>query len=286
MRRESINMITEEQRKDRNNGLGGSDMAIILGISSYKTPYQLYLEKTGIIESSYETTPLQYWGNQLEVVIRKEFRRRNKVKVETPTETIIHPFYDFLRGHIDGYIPKLNAVFEAKTSNQFMAHLWGESGSDIIPMEYLVQVAYYCSLLNCDTAYVAVLIGGNDYREFKYYRDLELEKTLINAGCAFWSAVQDKLPPPAINQSDLKIMFPRHLPGVKKSINIEIKNSLNKLLETKKKLKELESIEKISKFEIMNYMETAECLVDENDQPLITWKETKKGNRTFLLKGG
>src|SRR3954465_6664627 len=105
-------------------------MPIILGLSNYKTPYQLYLEKSGLLESTQEETQLQYWGNQLEVVIRKEFRKRNKVRVTTPKETFVHPFHQFMRGNIDGFIPKLNAVFEAKCSMQFMASEWGEHGSD------------------------------------------------------------------------------------------------------------------------------------------------------------
>ena len=44
-------MITEKQRQERKLGIGGSDMPIILGLSTYKTPYQLYLEKTGIVDT-------------------------------------------------------------------------------------------------------------------------------------------------------------------------------------------------------------------------------------------
>jgi putative phage-type endonuclease len=277
-------MITESQRIERRKGIGGSDMPIILGLSSYKTPYQLYLEKCGLLDDSREESQVQYWGNQLEVVIRKEFRKRNRVKVETP-DTQIHPFYDFLRGNLDGWIPKWNAVFEVKCSHAFMGQLWGESGSDVIPMEYLVQVAFYCSVMNASEARIAVLIGGNDYREFRYLRDLELEQTIIDAACGFWEAVRTQSPPPATSQVDLKIMFPRHNPGSMKSINKDIKTSWNQLKDAKAKMKELQVIEDDAKFKIMNYMESAECLVDENDKPLVTWKANAKGSRTFLLKG-
>ena len=51
-------MITQQQREERKLGIGGSDMPIILGLSNYKTPYQLYLEKIGEAESTYEDTEL------------------------------------------------------------------------------------------------------------------------------------------------------------------------------------------------------------------------------------
>lgn len=278
-------MITEEQRLARRDCIGGSDLPIILGISNYKTPYQLYLEKKGLIETSVEQTPLQYWGSQLEVLIRKEFRKRNKVKVETPKESIPHPFYNFLRGNLDGFIPKWNAVFEAKCSHQFMGQSWGEDGTDVIPMEYLVQVATYCSIKNADEAKIAVLIGGNDYREFTYKRDLELESTIIDAAANFWNAIQNETPPPATAMVDLKLMFPSHSPSKSLTINKDIEEHLTKFKEVKNTIKELKHIEEQARFNILKYMEDSECLLDSNGDPLLTYKATKKGTRTLLLKG-
>jgi putative phage-type endonuclease len=182
-------MITEEQRKARMMGIGGSDMSIILGLSTYKTPYVLYLEKKGLIESAYKETEQQYWGNKLEGVIRQHFTATHNIDVHEP-ETLIHPLYDFLRANVDGYIPAWNAVLEIKCSDKYMRHEWGDADSDAIPMQYLCQVAHYCAVTNADKAIIAVLIGGNEYREFTYIRDLELEAKLIDAASTFWKAVQ------------------------------------------------------------------------------------------------
>jgi putative phage-type endonuclease len=278
-------MITEQQRKDRMLGIGGSDMPIILGLSNYKTPYQLYLEKKGILSTSDEMSQLQYWGNRLEGIIRDEFSDRNNVLIHTPDDTIIHPFYDFMRANIDGYIPDWDAVLEVKCSSQFMSHEWGEVGSDHIPMAYLVQVAHYCSVLNAPFAYIAVLIGGHDYRQYKYTRDFELEKTVIEAGHAFWDAIQNETAPPATNQMDLRMMYPRHASGKSIAISDEIYNHILNLNDSKAKIKELQDIEEESRFTIMSYMQECECLTNESGIPLVTWKTNKRGSRTFLLKG-
>jgi putative phage-type endonuclease len=277
-------MISQAQIEQRKLGIGGSDMPIILGLSKYKTPYQLYLEKKGILSTGDEMSPLQYWGNRLEAVIRDEFADRNKVIIQTP-DTIIHPFHDFLRANIDGYILEWNAVLEVKCSTQFMANEWGEDGSDYIPMAYLAQVAHYCSVMNAECAYIAVLIGGYDYRQYKYVRDLELEKTIIDAACAFWDSVQKDLPPPAVNQVDLRLMFPKHNPEKSIPVSNEIDSHLKNLTDVKAKMKELQAIEEESRFNIMRYMQDNECLLDESGRPLITWKANKRGSRTFLLKG-
>src|SRR5271166_3036855 len=112
-------MITDEQIQKRRLGIGGSDMPIILGLSRYKTPYQLYLEKKGIVSTGDEMSPVQYWGNRLEQIIRDEFSIRNKVNIETP-DTLIHPILDFMRANIDGYIVDWDAILEVKCSSQFM----------------------------------------------------------------------------------------------------------------------------------------------------------------------
>jgi putative phage-type endonuclease len=277
-------MITEEQRQQRKLGIGGSDMPIILGLSNYKTPYQLYVEKKGLSDSSEEMSQLQYWGNRLENIIREEFEIRNKVTVEVP-DTLVHPFYDFMRANIDGYIKEWDSVLEVKCSSQYMANEWGEDGSDYIPMAYLVQVAHYCSVINASFAHIAVLIGGHDYRQYKYVRDLELENTIINSAREFWEAIQNDSPPPATNQFDLRMMYPRHAPDKSIKVSNEIDTHFKNLTDVKNKIKELQAIEEESRFNIMQHMNDAECLVDESGRPLVTWKTNKKGSRTFLLKG-
>ena len=278
-------MITQQQREDRKLGIGGSDMPIILGLSNYKTPYQLYLEKIGETESTYEDTELQYWGHQLEPIIVQEFMKRNNVTVQESPDSYVHLFHDFLRGNLDGFIPELNAVLEVKCSNQFMAKEWGEEGSDVIPMQYLVQVAHYCAVTNADCAYIAVLIGGHDYREFKYTRDLDLESKVIDAAKKFWECVQNKTPPEPINQVDLRLMYPKHDPEKTITIEPDVAEQLTTLVDTRFKIKALSEVEEKYKFNIMQFMKDSECLVNEQGIPVITWKANKRGSRTFLMKG-
>jgi putative phage-type endonuclease len=278
-------MITDKQRETRKLGIGGSDLPIIMGLSNYKTPYQLYLEKLGDINSENETSESQYWGNALEPVIREEFQKRNNVTVETP-DTIHHPFYDFMLGNLDGFIPEWNAVLEIKCSSSFMAHEFGENNSDKIPFQYLLQVAHYCAITNADYAYIAVLLGGNEYRQFKYTRDLNIEETIIAEAKKFWECVKTRTPPPPVKQIDLRLMFPKHDPEKVKQVEPDISEQLTLLNETRFKIKSLNDVEEKYKFNVMQFMQDAECLVNENGQPLVSWKANKNGSRTFLVKQG
>ena len=95
-------MLTEAQRLDRINGIGASESPIIMGYSSYKTPYELYLEKTGIVKTEEDDeTELQYWGNKLEPLIIQRFEEENNLKVTFP-DTIYHPKYPYIFANLDG----------------------------------------------------------------------------------------------------------------------------------------------------------------------------------------
>ena len=281
-------MLTDKQKELRKLGLGGSDLPIIFGLSTYKTPYVLFLEKLGLIESDWQETEQQYWGHRLEPVIRDHFALKHGVTIEVPDSNappLQHPMFDFMLGNIDGYIVEWDAILEIKCSDKFMRGEWGEEGSDVIPMQYLVQVAHYCAVKNCNKAIIAVLIGGNEYREFTYLRDHTLEGQIMQAAINFWRAVQAQEAPETVNIDDLKIKYSMVKEFTIVECNAEIAKHVSQLAEVKAKKKELDKIEEHYKFEIMKYMEHAECLINETGQPLATWKANKKGVRSFLLKG-
>lgn len=287
-------MITEEQRKERMNGIGGSDIPVILGLSNYKTPYQLYLEKCGFIKDDMKEDNVRYWGHKLESVIIEEFSKRNNIKVyqsSIDSDPVIYPEFPFLRGNIDGWIGEWQSVLEVKTSCQFLSNRWGESGSDTIPLSYLSQVAFYRMLASVgmyggssDKAHIAVLIGGNDYREYIYNKDEILENHILESAIKFWECVQNKIPPEAINQIDLKLMFPRHSPEKTIKITDDLKKDIENISNIKILQKKQSKIEEESKFNIMKFMGDAECLINEEGISLVTWKTNKNGSRVFLWK--
>lgn len=269
---------------DRTSFIGGSDIPVILGLSSYKTPYVLYLEKTGTLEETYEETEQQYWGKMLEPVIREHFAKKHNVEILQP-ETIRHPICDYLRANLDGYAPELDAVLEIKCSDKFMRGQWGDEGTDVIPMTYLTQGAHYALLKDSVKTIFPVLIGGNEYREFTYIRDPEIETMIFQAANDFWSCVKSGTPPDPINIDDMKLKYNQTNPEKFLTVTQEISSELMKLADVKAKIKELNELEKEYRFQIMNHMKDSECLIDESGKPLVTWKANKKGQRTFLLKG-
>lgn len=275
-------MLTEEQRLNRLKGLGASDSSIIMGYSTFKTPYELYLEKTGIISiEDDEESEQQYWGNTLERVILGEFAKRNNVTLEFP-DTIYHPKHPFMFANLDAYCPSLNAVVEAKNANAFMRQYWDDSHRDGMPMQYLIQVAKQVACADVEMGFCCVLLGGNEYKQFVYKRDLELERMIVAADTKFWDCVQLRIEPDLIAISDYKLRFPDSI--TKKIVAPEsLLPTLEELADIRESIKKWEKRQDVLKMKVMEYMKDNESLVTETGSTICTWKTNKRG-RTFLLK--
>ena len=276
-------MLTNEQRANRKKGVGASDSPIIMGFSSYKTPYMLYLEKLGLVSDD-EETEIQYWGHQLEAVICDHFAKINNLHISVP-DTYYHPNKEYMFANLDGFIEEQNAVVEIKNSSAFMRQEWGESGTDAIPMQYLIQVAHQCIVTNADKGFLAVLIGGNEYRQFIYERDKELETMIVDAVDKFWlDNVTKQVPPESITIKDSRLKYNNSFPNLMISANDVCNRQLTLLVNAKTHKKIAEEEESLAKMKIMEYMKHAECLTDSTGKPLVTLKPDNKGTRRFLLK--
>lgn len=276
-------MLTDEQRAKRQDGLGASDTPIIMGYSTYKTPYQLYLEKIGELESDTEVTEQQYWGNALEPLIIKRFSEENNVEITFP-DTVVHPDYPYIFANLDGWIPSENAVVEAKSANSFQRKEWDMALTDGIPLVYLIQIAKQCVITDASRGYCAVLIGGMEYKQFIYERDKALEELIITADREFWFCVQHRKEPDPISTSDCRLKYPKPHPDKIADSNFRTANALVGLMNVKASIKELNEEEDKLKMELMSHMGTAEYLMGQEGELLATWKATKKGTRVFNLK--
>ncbi|MCJ0597700.1 YqaJ viral recombinase family protein [Enterococcus cecorum] len=192
----TLEMTHQEWLEDRRKGIGGSDVATILGLNKYKSVYQLWLEKTDQIEVTSAQSEAAYWGNTLEEVVAEEFSKRTGKKVRRRNRVFEHSKYPFLRANIDRDIVGENAVLECKTANQYLANEWDE---DEIPIQYICQVQHYMNVLNLDYVYFAVLIGGQKFIWKKMERDQELIDMITEKLVEFWTENVEKGIEPAID---------------------------------------------------------------------------------------
>ena len=198
------NMPYEEWLEYRRLGIGGSDASVVCGINRYKSPVELWLDKTGQIPPQ-EAGEAAYWGTQLEPFVRSEFTKRTGIEVKQVKELLQSEEYPFMLANLDGIceVPDIGTcIFEAKTASAYKAGEW----ENTIPDEYMCQIQHYMAVTGYAGTYIAVLIGGNTFKWRFVERDEELISMLIELESAFWNHVQDSTPPP-LDGSDASAKF-------------------------------------------------------------------------------
>ena len=187
------NMPYEDWLEWRKRGIGGSDASVVCGINKYKSPVELWMEKTNQFPYQ-EAGEAAYWGTQLEALVRAEFTRRTGREVTFVNQLLQSGEHPFMLANLDGKCRHPNygaCIFEAKTSSAYRESEWNDS----IPDEYVLQLQHYMAVTGYMGAYIAVLIGGNSFKWKFIERDEELISMLIRLEAAFWDHVQSKTPP-------------------------------------------------------------------------------------------
>lgn len=254
----------------RKQGIGGSDVAAVLGVSPYRTPYQVWLDKIGQAPER-EETEILHFGQVLEQVIADEYVRRNGAKVQRRNAMYQHKDHPELIANIDRYIVG-GKILECKTCNAFAADKFGKDG-DSVPDEYLLQVQHYMHITGIHEAVLAVLIGGNQYRQFELMYDWSLAEFAAAKCVEFWQKyVLTNTPPPATEKDDLAEYY-NAKPGASINASPEMVCLIAEAKTKKAKVKELEKeLDEIC-FEIKNFAGNHEIITMPGGKPLATWKQ-------------
>ena len=204
------NMDRSEWLSVRTRGIGGSDIAAIAGVSPWATPLSVYLDKIGEAPKQDETEAMR-WGTILEDVVAREYARRHpEYTIRRVNAVLQHPEVPYFIGNIDREIRRAGhppMLLEIKTTSAWNAGSW----RDDVPDHVMCQVQWYLGILGWQTAVVAVLIGGQDYREIEIARDDEIIEQLQTIGRRFWEehVIPRRAPAPEAGDVDtVAAMYP------------------------------------------------------------------------------
>ena len=197
--------------KMRTMGLGGSDAASVMGLNKWKSPYQLWLEKTGQVEAEdISDRECVYWGTVLEDVVAQEFFKRTGKRIQR-CGMLQDDEHDFLLANVDRLIIGEKAGLECKTANGFAAKLWE---GDEVPDAYYLQCQHYMMVTGYDKWYIAALIGGNHFVWKEIPRNEEDILALREAEVIFWNRyVLGGEMPQVDGSDDCSRALARHYPG-------------------------------------------------------------------------
>ena len=208
----TLNMSRDEWLNARRKGIGGSDVAAILGQNPYRSPMAVYLNKIGETKQPEEDNEKAYWGTVLEDVVARHYAKVNGVKVRKNNHILIDEERPFMIANIDREVfsdTEGHYGYEGKTTDAHNSAPWNDDG---VPIGYVYQVQHYMAVTGLPFFDVACLIGGNNYVQRRVPRDEELIEFIVEKEAEFWLMVETKTPPAwdgSQNAWDvLKMMYP------------------------------------------------------------------------------
>ena len=189
------NISRNEWLNVRGGGIGSSDAAASVGISPYKSPLELWLEKTGRQEApDLAINEAVFWGTTLEHIIATVYAERTGVKIRRLNAVLQHPSHPFMLANLDRVVQHpvdSNGILEVKTAGVNSARFWEEG----VPDSYQCQVLHQLAVTGKGWCDVDVLIGGQDFRVYRIIRHEAKIADLIQREEKFWHCVMADIPP-------------------------------------------------------------------------------------------
>jgi putative phage-type endonuclease len=210
---ESTQSEDEAFAEHRRQGIGGSDVAAIVGLNPYRTAIDVWMDKVGL--GGEEPGEAAYWGKLLEPIIAEEYARREGVEVLRPEPRFwVDPQESWIRGTPDYLVAQRAGGIDCKLTNPRQAQRWGEPGTDEVPDEFIAQAQWYLRLaarlgLAADWWDIPVLIG-HEFRVYRICPNPALQDTLVTLCGDFWRThVVTRTPPPVDHTESARRMLER-----------------------------------------------------------------------------
>ena len=134
---------------DRDKYIGGSDIPIIMGISPFRTRWELLQEKAGLLQNDFDGNRYTAYGDLMEPEIRDH--------INATRNTIFEPCQEIkgdLRGNCDGY--NGDTILEIKTTSDIHEKVDEYK-------KYLVQLLFYMDLYGEEKGLLAVYARPDDF---------------------------------------------------------------------------------------------------------------------------
>lgn len=290
----------EEFLARRQVGIGGSDISALLGLSTFKSPLQLWMEKTGrgSDEPDEAAQERMHWGVVLEDVVARHYAQTRGVQVQRINAQMHHPDVKIAFTNIDraviepgrrarwdanlGRVLGAQAILECKTAHALAQNSadWGEAGTDEVPQAYWMQCQWYLGITRLDEADLAVLFGGQKFVVYTIRRDQQIFDDMLNEADAWWKGyVVADIPPPPESEDDARRLWRSHVAGRERIVDSRTAAAVEDLVTIKGQIKNLEAREQEARDLILPAFGDAEA-ISFAGRRLATWKANRPGTKT------
>lgn len=260
----------EEWLKAREEGVGASEVAALVGLSPWETPFSLYLKKTHQVPPTEENDAMRR-GHYLEDAVVQWWMHETGeqvIKASAADIIYVHPDHPYMRVTPDRIVRGRKKILEVKSTSINMG--------DTIPDYFLAQVTYQMYVTGIHQAELIYIQGGLTFGRFVVDYDEEFASFLASEVSKFWNDnVLGGKEPEAINTSDLAIKVPRSTPEKSIQADDTALAQISQIREKKARCEELEKeIEQLTN-SLKMYMSDSEAILDGTGKVLLTWKSGK-----------
>ena len=184
----------DEWLAERRKGIGGSDIAAVIGLNRWRSPIDVWIDKTGRADERPASEAMRQ-GSDLEDYVARRFEEATGKKVRRKNAILVHPDIPCFRANVDREVVGENAILECKTTSVYSADRWKDGA---MPEEYYCQVQWYLGVTGRQHAYLACVIFNREFLTREIERDDEAIEALFRAGNAFWEeyVLKGAMPPP------------------------------------------------------------------------------------------
>jgi putative phage-type endonuclease len=201
-----VEYLSDEWHAARRGGISASEIAAVLGISPWVSPFDLWWLKRSSEDSQAENRQMRR-GRRYEALILEDFadehpefyvgqavtarNTRRPWQVATPDGLAYEQPCTGSLADPPMFAGEPVAVIEAKTGQRGE---WGEPGTDDVPVHYRAQVLWQMDTLGLNVAYLPVLFG-DQYAEYVVEYDETDVKLMREAAEAFLESVREDRQP-------------------------------------------------------------------------------------------
>jgi putative phage-type endonuclease len=175
----------------RRQGIGASDVPIILGVSPWRTPLQLWEDKTGRREPQ-PWNPAMRRGAEMESKARAAYESLTGNMMQPAERT--HPLLHWLRASLDGITLDGALILEVKCPGR-EAHASALAGQ--VPDYYIPQVQAQLFVSAAERCHYWSF-DGREGVLIEVLPDVAMQERIVRECQVFWQCVQSDTPPTAV----------------------------------------------------------------------------------------
>lgn len=177
----------------RRMGLGSSDAPIVRGVSKWKKPHALFLEKISTEPIKEETSFVMERGNQLEPIARQKFAAKWNIlhdcDEDFAAQTVTMEDLPFMRASLDGISKSGDIIIEIKFQG---AQPHADTKEGRVPVHYYPQLQHGLLVSGAKVCMFISINADHEIAVAEVFRNEEYMSEHIRACADFWEKVQQK----------------------------------------------------------------------------------------------